>query len=276
MSEANSLDIAKNYSQFVPFTARMMAAMRARETNREDRLFSDPFAEKLAGEEAFQQVDRRLSTDDQTYVAVRTRFFDDFLTTAQIGQVVLLGSGLDTRAYRLPWASGVEVYELDHAEVLTYKAELLKGISPSCKHHLIAADLTQPWQEKLLSAGYSPAAPSLWLLEGLLMYLSETQAHHLIELIAGLSTHGSQIGLDLISVKSLEYEPYKGYFRFGTDHPEKLLSNYGWQAEVTQPGDEGANFGRYREPSPPREVPNIMRVFLVRANKISLGASKYL
>jgi len=271
MSEIDPLQVANNYSEFVPFTARMMAAMRARETSRKDQLFSDPFAAKLAGEEAFQEVDIRLSSQDQSYVAVRTRFFDDFLTASQMGQVVLLGSGLDTRAYRLPWTSEVAVYELDHAEVLAYKAELLQGTSPSCKHHLIAADLTQPWQDKLLSAGYSPTSPSIWLLEGLLMYLSEVQVHRLIELIADLSTDESQLGLDLINVKSLEYGPYQGYFRSGFDHPEKLLSQYGWQATVVQPGDEGANFGRYVEPPPPREIPDLMRVFLAKANKMNLS-----
>jgi len=57
-------------------------------------------------------------------------------------------------------------------------------------------------------------------------------------------------------------------FQFGTDDPEKLLFHYGWQAEVTQPGNDGASFGRYVEPSPSLEVPDVMRVFLVKANKI--------
>jgi methyltransferase (TIGR00027 family) len=186
---------------------------------------------------------------------------------------VLLASGLDSRAYRSSWDPEVEVDKLDHPEVLAYKADLLKNTNPSCKHHMIAADLTQPWEEKLLSAGYSPTSPSVWLIEGLLMYLSETQAHHLLESVSNLSTHGSQLGVDLINVKSLEYGPYKGYFQFGADTPEKLLSHYGWQAEVTQPGDEGANFGRYVEPPLPREVPDVMRVFLVKANKIDVDPS---
>ncbi len=272
MSEINPLRVAEDYSKFVPFTARMMAAMRAREASRDDRLFNDPFASKLAGEEASQQVDAQLTSQDQAYVAVRTRFFDDFLAGSQIDQVVILASGLDTRAYRFPWEPEVTVYELDRAEVLTYKADLLKNEHLSCKHHLIAADLTQPWEEKLLSAGYSPSALSVWLIEGLLMYFSESQAHHLLESVSKLSAPGSQLGVDLINVKGLEYGPYKGYFQFGTDIPEKLLSQYGWQAEVIQPGDRGANFGRYVEPLPPRTVPNVMRVFLAKANKIDVDS----
>ncbi|MEB3293633.1 MAG: SAM-dependent methyltransferase [Synechococcales bacterium] len=274
MSEIDPLQIAEDYSQFVPFTARMMAVMRSRETNRADRLFNDPFAAQLAGEEAFQQVDLKLTSQDQTYIAVRTRFFDDFLANSQINQVVLLAAGLDTRAYRLPWTPDMAVYELDHPEVLAYKADLLKYTSPSCKHHLIAADLTQPWEEKLLSAGYSPTSPSVWLIEGLLMYLSEAQVHALLASVSNLSTHGSQLGVDLINVKALAYGPYKGYFQFGADIPEKLLSQYGWQAEVTQPGEEGANFGRYVEAFPPRDVPDMMRVFLVKANKLDVESQQ--
>jgi len=52
------------------------------------------------------------------------------------------------------------------------------------------------------------------------------------------------------------------------------LVHYGWQAEVTQPGNGGASFGRYVEPLPPLEVPNLMRAFLVKANKIDVGQKK--
>ncbi|MEM9485717.1 MAG: SAM-dependent methyltransferase [Cyanobacteria bacterium P01_F01_bin.116] len=265
MSKTDPPNIAQDYGKFVPFTARMMAAMRACETNREDRLFNDPFAAKLAGEEAFQRVNSQLTAKDKAYVAVRTKFFDDFLAGSNIDQVILLASGLDTRAYRFPWQPNVNVYELDYSEVLSYKTAILKTTPPSCNHHLIATDLTQPWEDKLISAGYSSTAPSVWLIEGLIMYLSEVQVHNLLKSVSKLSTPGSLLGLDLVNVQSLEYGPYKGYFQFGTDTPEKLLSDYGWQASVIQPGDEGANFGRYIEPLPAREVPDVMRVFLVKA-----------
>lgn len=268
MSKIDSPNIASDYGKFVPFTARMMAAMRARETSREDRLFNDPFAADLAGEDAFQRVDLQLSTQDQAYIAVRTKFFDTFLTASNVSQVILLASGLDTRAYRFPWEPDVNVYEIDHPEVLAYKTDILKTTTPSCNHHLIAADLTQPWEDKLLSAGYSPTSPSVWLIEGLLMYLSEMQVCNLLESVSNLSTHGSQLCVDLISVKSLEYGPYKGYFQFGIDTPENLLSNYGWQSEVIQPGEDGANFGRYTESLPPRDVAGVMRVFLIKASKV--------
>ena len=269
MDDIQPRSAAEDYSQFVPFSARMMAAMRAREASREDRLFHDPFAELLAGEEAFQRVDQQLTPQDQAYVAVRTRFFDDLISHSKTDQIILLASGLDTRAYRYPWHPGTKVYELDYPEVLSYKAKLLKNTEPACQHHLIPADLTQPWKRKLLESGYQPDSPSVWLIEGLLMYLLEAQVHYLLETVSDLSSDDSWLGVDLINVKGLDYGPYEGYFRFGSDMPEELLLEYGWQAEVFQPGDEGANFGRYTEQYPGREVADVMRAFLVKAHKAS-------
>lgn len=259
--------VADDYSQFVPFTARMMAAMRSRESERPDRLFHDPFAATLAGAAAFQRVDQQLSAADQTYVAVRTRFFDDLLADTPVPQVVVLASGLDARAYRLPWQPEVHLYELDYPAVLDYKAQRLASAQPTCHHHPIGADLTQPWADQLLTAGYRADVPTVWLMEGLLMYLSEAQVQTLLQTVTDLSAPGSAIGLDVVDVQALTYGAYQGYFQFGCDQPEALLSTYGWQAAVWQPGDEPANFGRYPASPPPREGPDVGRAFLIRARK---------
>lgn len=55
--------------------------------------------------------------------------------------------------------------------------------------------------------------------------------------------------------------------RFGTNHPEKLMARHGFEADVTQPGEEGANFGRWPKPVLPRQVPSVPRSFLVRARR---------
>jgi len=267
MNPSDTSDRALSPDQFVPFTARMMAAIRALESRRSDRLFNDPFAVQLAGEEAFHEVDQRLTPQDHTYVAVRTRFFDDFLQQTPTSQIVILASGLDTRAYRLPWTRDIKIYELDYPTVQTYKANLLQDAQPTCSHYLLGVDLTQPWEESLLAIGYSPDMPSIWLIEGLLMYLMTDQVERLLSTVSRLTAIGSYIGLDLINLAGLNYEPYRGYIQFGHDEPEKLLGQYGWQADVLQPGDPEANFGRYPEPCPDRSIPNIPRVFLITAQK---------
>jgi methyltransferase (TIGR00027 family) len=255
--------------KFVPFSARLMAAMRAIETARPDRLFDDSFAAQLAGEEAFTFLEQKLKGEDRAYVAVRTRFFDDFLSDActEANQIVILASGMDTRAYRLTWSSETAIYELDQAQVLETKTAILADATPNSQHYMVSADLTQPWSHLLLEQGYQPSLPSVWLLEGLLMYLTEPQVRQLLQTISQLTTVDSYLGLDLVNVKSIEYKPYKGYFRSGFDFPEELLAEYGWKAEVVQPGDEGAHFGRYTNKLPPRDVPDIERVFLIKARK---------
>ncbi len=60
----------------------------------------------------------------------------------------------------------------------------------------------------------------------------------------------------------------QGYWRCGFDNPEELLADYGWKAKVIQPGDDGAYFGRYTRKLPPRDVPNVERVFLVTAQRL--------
>lgn len=254
---------------FIPFTARLMAAMRAREAERPDPLFHDPFAEALAGEEAFVVLHEHLTEDDRAYVAVRTRFFDDFLKTAVleagIQQVVLLAAGMDARAFRLTWPASVHLYELDQAEVLAYKAARLNHTIPACHRSAIAADLTQPWQHLLLAQGYRPDHPTVWLIEGLLMYLTEAEVRQLLQSVTELTASGSRLGLDLVSPASLDYEPYKGFFKSGFEQPEELLSEYGWHANVIQPGDSAANYNRYDRRFPPRSVPDVARVFFVTA-----------
>lgn len=272
MNGFDAIDRPLSPEQFVPFTARMMAALRAIESRRSDRLFNDPFAAQLAGAEAFHQVEQRLTAQDQNYVAVRTRFFDDFLQQTPGSQIVILAAGLDTRAYRLPWTRETKIYELDLPAVQTYKAALLQDAQPTCAHHLLAVDLTQSWEHALLASGYSPRVPSIWLIEGLLMYLQADQVNRLLKSVAQLTTIGSYLGLDLVNEAGLNYAPYRGYFQFGCNEPESLLSAYGWQATVGQAGDPTAHFGRYPAPLPAQSVPDVPRAFLVTAYQAGFDA----
>ena len=55
--------------------------------------------------------------------------------------------------------------------------------------------------------------------------------------------------------------------RFGTSDPETLMAHHGFEADVTQPGEEGAKFGRWPRPILPREVPSLPRSFLERTRR---------
>lgn len=106
----------------VAHTGLLVAAMRAEESARRDRLFTDPFAERLAGDEGRELLAQAVAKTGATspQIAIRTRFWDERLLRAQsdgISQVVILAAGMDARAYRLPWQPGTTVYEVDQPRV---------------------------------------------------------------------------------------------------------------------------------------------------------------
>ena len=111
-------------------TGLLVAAIRAMESTREDPLFDDPFAERLAGETGRQLLAAALEATGERstmQIVVRTRFFDEALlrATRTARQVVILAAGMDSRAYRLAWPDGTSVYELDQPAVIAAKADLL-------------------------------------------------------------------------------------------------------------------------------------------------------
>ena len=111
----------------VAATALAVAAIRAEETARPDRLFADPLAAAFvaaSGWSPSRAADDRRAVLLRAWVVARTVFLDDLLASAcREGrrQVVLLGAGLDVRAFRLPWPPGVRCFELDTADVLDHK-----------------------------------------------------------------------------------------------------------------------------------------------------------
>lgn len=265
-----------------------MAAARARESKRADRLFYDPLAAPLAGPEGFAWLERMESSAQSDgpglYPVIRTRFFDDFLLDAckssGVRQVVLAAAGLDTRAFRLDWPSRTRLYEMDLPEVLSTKEDVIEeaGAKPNCERRTVAVDLREAtWPEALLACGYRPERPSVWVIEGLLYYLTRAAVHGLLGKVGRLTVSGSLLGLDVMNrglFFSLVAWPMQAALarlgapgRFGTNNPERLMSRHGWEADVTQPGEEGANFGRWPAPMVPREVPGLPRSFLVRARR---------
>src|SRR5699024_6712569 len=117
---------------------------------------------------------------------------------AGVRQVVILASGLDSRAYRLAWPAGTVVFEIDQPKVLSYKAATLAahGVTPSTDRREVPMDLRQDWPAALRAAGFDPAAPTAWLAEGLLMYLPADAQDRLFEQVTALSVPGSRIAVE--------------------------------------------------------------------------------
>jgi methyltransferase (TIGR00027 family) len=264
-------------------TAYWAAAVRAHESAREDRLFEDPWAKALAGQEGAAWMAQR-TPESISPMVLRTRYYDEVLQRLArqhgIRQIVLLAAGLDTRAYRLPWPQGTRFYELDQPAVLGYKEEVLRdaGAQPNCERHAIASDLTTPWQEALVGGGFDPQRPSGWLLEGFLFYLPNEAVSRIIDGVSALAAPGSWMGLDVVNSLVLtspytrpwiEMQAKAGAPWIGTmNDPEGFLAACGWQASLTQVGAADANWGRVGRPVPPVKMPNMPHHWLVTARKI--------
>jgi methyltransferase (TIGR00027 family) len=158
-------------------TARWVAAQRARETERPDAVFCDPFARRLAGERGEQiavAVGAR-STGDWPYVA-RTVLIDRFITE-QVRQgadmVVDLAAGLDTRPYRMQLPATLRWVEVDLPEILDHKEAILAGEKPACALERFRLDLSNvEARRELFGELGARAASALILTEGLLAYLT--------------------------------------------------------------------------------------------------------
>ncbi|WP_369393217.1 class I SAM-dependent methyltransferase [Streptomyces sp. CG1] len=270
-------------------TALLTAALRAAETSRHDRLYEDPYAARLAGEagpELLAEVrdatfppDRpRSLPSTPDYNAIRTRFFDDFLKNAAqdpaMTQVVLAPSGMDSRAYRIDWPGHIRYFEVDRPAVLAFKADRLQDVTPRVAHRTVAVDLTaDDWEQRLVDAGYDASLPSTWLLEGLLYYIPEADTHRMLEHVAAVMAPGSRIAADLVNAAALTLPHMRGLldvfagwgcpWLFGSDEPEALFDRYGFGVEATQPGEPGADFGRWPDPVPPRHIKDVRRVFFI-------------
>lgn len=181
-------------------TAVGVAGLRALESGRPDRLFEDPYAGAFfhAGRAIFEgkERDSRLGMVFAQQVAIRTRFFDDFVSGGT--QTVLLAAGLDARAFRLDWPDGARVFEVDLPDVLAFKETVLseQGARPRCERTTVPVDLRDDWAAAVKHAGFDPEQPTVWLAEGLLVYLRRDEAERLLTAVTELSAPGSRISFE--------------------------------------------------------------------------------
>ena len=160
-----------------------------RHGQRANALFYDLWADPFAGWAGDAWLARQQTEYPGLPLVLRTRFFDDFFAErmgdAALRQVVLLAAGYDTRAYRLAWPEGTRLFEIDQPAVLAREEAFLqqRGASPHCERIALCVDLASDWSEPLLAAGCTPERPSIWLLEGLLIYLTQIEAETTIKAI---------------------------------------------------------------------------------------------
>ncbi|MGW0885241.1 SAM-dependent methyltransferase [Streptomyces sp. NPDC002671] len=249
-------------------TAVAVAMARAMESGREDRMFHDPYAQ------SFVDAAKAVITDDEwpSLVAwvdlfysrgvVRTRFIDDFLCEAVAGgcsQVVLLGAGLDARAFRLP-VPDADVFEVDTPSVFAFKDKVLAdaGARPTARSRTaVHADLREDFAARITGSTFDPGRATAWVAEGVLPYLTADQAQQVITDVGRLSAPGSRLvfehsdkpGPDPKAAAAALTTP-------GADRISKMVrgglgpggrdwvAGQGWTIEITERGELGPRYGR--------------------------------
>jgi methyltransferase (TIGR00027 family) len=225
----------------------------------------DPVASVLAGEEKVQEVQALIDSmpsaaaarNMRESFAVRSEWINRELQSylsrhKDITQVVLLGAGMDTRAYVLEYLKECHVFEVDLPEVVLLKEKLLQHhkfplVAKSITR--VAADLCNPsaeWIQALKHRGYSTDVQTVFIMEGIIYYLSVAEGDALLKQCFSIAAPSSVLIADTMSTgfqpqSECEATPYLR--KHAMDYPVQYLNKLGFKrVKLAQPGKE-ANFG---------------------------------
>jgi methyltransferase (TIGR00027 family) len=241
MNETNST--IRNISD----TARWVAYFRARETQRPDALFRDPYAERLAGERGFQIANSLPEEKNHEWAWVaRTYLFDTFLVRelkAGADLVLNLAAGLDARPYRMELPPSLHWIEVDLPETLAYKEEILENERPRCHLERVSLDLADLRARRLLFSDLQKLGKNIVVMtEGILIYLTSPDVESLATDLAARANFQSWI-IDLASpgqiklmqqTTGVQLVEAGAAFQFGPQEGPNFFVPYGWQPTDVQ------------------------------------------
>lgn len=248
MSELKSPEPSPSASAAEPLirnvsdTARWVAVYRARETERPDAHFRDPFARRLAGERG-EQIARSmpLGRDNDWSMITRTYLGDQFINEQVrqgVDMVVNLAAGLDARPYRMQLPPSLQWVEVDLPEILSYKEEILRDEKPVCSLERIRLDLSDVTARRELFADLGGRSKNaLIITEGLLIYLPTDDVASLAKDLAAPPSFQSWV-LDIASPGLLRLLAKRtdkqltsaAPFKFAPPEGPAFFIPYGWNA----------------------------------------------
>jgi methyltransferase (TIGR00027 family) len=156
-------------------TARWVATYRARESAREDALFSDPLADRMAGERG-RAIAKAASRHSEWALITRTKLIDDVvrdLLADGTDTILNLAAGFDTRPYRLALPESLRWVEADLPELIAEKEQLLANEEPRCRLERVAVDLSDAAARGAFLERYTEGARRAAVItEGLVIYLA--------------------------------------------------------------------------------------------------------
>lgn len=266
-------------------TAEMVALIRATDQRRraEQRILDDPYARHFLGPLArgllrtlelagpLAQPMEAVALGLVPSVLARHQFIDEhllrFLADPSPAQVVLLGAGYDSRAWRLAsQLAGRPLFEVDHPATAARKARLVEQLTlPPARRVLAVTDfLSSPLDQVLVQAGFDAGVRSYFVWEGVSMYLSQQAVEATLHTLAKLAAPGSQLGMDFwfplegglgarlhrlaVGLVTLVGEPVT--FGLPPDRAAAFLAAHGWSLEeLAEPATLRRRHGRGVYPS---------------------------
>ena len=181
----------------------------------------------------------------QAYVMVaRTVAIDDAIRAAKTPQVVILGAGLDGRAWRMTELHDATVYEVDHPDTQESKRVRVTGLPPAAREvRFVPVDFERNrLGEALAAAGHDPTVPTTWIWEGVVMYLAPCDIASTLAVVQERSAKGSTLVVAYHSPAALLMligaivarlgEPLKS--RFTPPEFEELLARYRFEVTTDQ------------------------------------------
>lgn len=201
-------------------TAMGIAVARGVESEKpaDERIFYDPYARRLIPDWLYSVVGFFIKTGYAEmrgpgiigYLAARERYIDDVLQNYLndgLQQLVILGAGFDSRAYRFDLAGRVNTFEVDNPVTQAEKIFRLKKVFGSLPGHVrfIPIDfITQNLPERLLSSGYDSGLKTLFIWQGVTMYLSLEAVDATLAFVVNHATSGSGIVFDYLYQAALD------------------------------------------------------------------------
>jgi len=222
-------------------TARWVAVYRARETERPDAVFRDPFARRLAGERGEQIANSKpLGRDNDWSMITRTYMIDQFVleqVRQGVDMVVNLAAGLDARPYRMQLPPSLRWVEVDLPEILDYKENILLGEKPVCILERFRLDLSNLEARRALFAQLaSKAKHALVITEGLIIYLSPEEMAALAKDLAAPPSFRSWVFdiaspglLRMLKKRMAAQLEQAAPFKFAPDEGPNFFLRYGWK-----------------------------------------------
>jgi methyltransferase (TIGR00027 family) len=266
-------------------TAFFVAYYRGLETRRPDALFHDPLADLLAGEQG-KKIARTMPMRFMTewVVSIRTCMIDDFIRNAVaegVDTVVNLGTGLDTRPYRMDLPSSLLWVEADYPRMIEYKQSRLAGHVPRCRLERVGVDLANDTARRRLLADIDLRATKLLILtEGVIVYLTEEAVGALANDLKSLQ-HALYWIIDYISPQAMKFRERSGITRKTKNAPFKFkpadwfgfFREHGWALkQIRYFSEEGKRLKRPpRLPLPLKVLVKVRTLLAWRKGREAMG-----